>query len=257
MRNLLLLAGLGSALGAMGTGHLYLTRLEEEVSGGAKVSVLVLAKDAPAGTLLAAQQLVIRDIPEAYLDSRAVRATDTKRVVGNRLSIGLKAQQTLEWSDLSQYTDQGLVLATLVSSGLRAIELDSRVSDFDGLLRPGDRIDLLFTSNDGADGHKSTITLLQNLLILSVGGTLERGDGTEGTKAKYSRGQGVTVSATLTQAQLITQAKTKGRLTLTLRNPDDVKVIEGLPETTDREIAELRSGNVSATPSADRQHGGL
>jgi pilus assembly protein CpaB len=218
---------------------------------------LVAAKDAPAGTILTQQQLVIRDIPEAYLDSRAVRASDTKQVVGNRLSVGLKSQQSLLWSDLTTYTDQGRLLSSLVEKGLRAVEVDSKLSNFDGLLRPGDRVDLLFTATDSAEGHRATVTLLQNLLVLSVGGTMERNDENEPGKRRFSAGQGVTLSATLSQSQVITQAKTRGALTLTLRNPDDVKVVDGLPETTDKEITEARSSASSNVNSTGRKEGAI
>jgi pilus assembly protein CpaB len=255
MRKILLFTGLGSALGALFAGHLYLTRLEDELAGGAKVPILVAAKDAPAGTLLTQQQLVIRDIPEAYLDSRTVRVSDTKQVVGQRLSVGLKAQQSLLWSDLTAFTDQGRLLSSLVEKGLRAVEIDSKVSNFDGLLRPGDRVDLLFTASDNAEGHRATVTLLQNLLVLSVGGVMERRDDDESGRRHYNGGQGVTLSATLAQSQIVTQAKTRGELTLTLRNPDDVKVVEGLPETTDKEITDARLSASNNSLAVGRKEG--
>lgn len=242
MRKLLLFAGFASALGALGAGHLYLSRLESEVSGGPKVSILIATQDVPAGTQLTEQQLAIRDLPEAYLDSRSIRASESKRAIGHRLSTGLKSQQMLLWSDLATYSDQGRMLAGLVSSGLRAVEIDSKVSSFDGLLRPGDRIDLLLTVEPTAGATKSTLTLIQNLLVLAIGGSMDSQEPAGSANLRASRYGGVTVSATLAQAQLITQAKTRGLLTLVLRNPDDVKVIEGIPETTDSQIADIRSG---------------
>jgi pilus assembly protein CpaB len=254
MRQILLLAGLGSALGSAFAGHFYLTRLESEVAGGEKVPILVAAQDTAAGTILSQQQLVVRDIPEAFLDSRTIRVADSKQVIGQRLTVGLKAQQALLWSDLATYTDHGRLLSQLVEKGLRAVEIDSKVSNFDGMLRPGDRVDLLLTTNEGVEGHHSTATLLQNLLVLSVGGTLERKPEQEesGTR-RFSTARGVTVSATLTQSQLITQAKTRGVLTLALRNPDDVKVIEGLPETTDKDLNEVLTVTSSNGVSAQRK----
>jgi pilus assembly protein CpaB len=255
MRKILLFAGLGSALGAIGAGHLYLSRLEDELAGGAKVPILVAAKDAPAGTILTQQQLIIRDIPEAYLDTRTVRASDVKQVVGNRLSVGLKAQQSLLWSDLATFTDQGRLLSSLVEKGLRAVEIESKVSNFDGLLRPGDRVDILFSADGGGNGSRSTVTLLQNLLVLSVGGSMERTDSTGAGTSRFSVSRGVTVGATLAQAQIITQAKSHGSLALTLRNPDDVKTVDGLPETTDKEVTEAHLSASNNAPSTARKAG--
>jgi Flp pilus assembly protein CpaB len=47
----------------------------------------------------------------------------------------------------------------------------------------------------------------------------------------------VTLSATVEQAQVLTQAQQRGRLSLTLRNSDDIALAEGLPETTSRDLA--------------------
>jgi Flp pilus assembly protein CpaB len=68
------------------------------------------------------------------------------------------------------------------------------------------------------------------LLVLSVGSNIARVD--EDAPKAGLRGGGVTVSATLEQAQVLAQAEQRGRLTLVLRNSDDITVIEGLPETT-------------------------
>lgn len=242
-------------MGALGAGHLYLSRLESEVSGGPKVSILIATQDAPSGSQLTERQLAIRDIPEAYLDSRSIRASESKRVIGHRLSTGLKSQQMLLWSDLATYSDQGRMLAGLVSNGLRAVEIDAKVSSFDGLLRPGDRIDLLLTVEQAAGASKSTLTLIQNLLVLAIGGSMDSQESADSANLRASRHGGITVSATLAQAQLITQAKTRGMLTLVLRNPDDVKVVEGIPETTDSQIADIRSG-LSVAARADVSRNG-
>jgi pilus assembly protein CpaB len=114
-----------------------------------------------------------------------------------------------------------------VQQGSRAVALDGRSSDFQGLLRPGDRVDVLLTTGEKTQG--TTVTLLQNLLVLSVGSNIARVD-EEGSKSGL-RGGGVTVSATLEQAQVLAQAGQHGRLTLVLRNSDDITVIDGLPET--------------------------
>jgi hypothetical protein len=44
MKKAVLLTSLAAAFGSVGLGHLYLTRLEAEVSGGPKIAVLVLSR---------------------------------------------------------------------------------------------------------------------------------------------------------------------------------------------------------------------
>jgi pilus assembly protein CpaB len=227
MKKVGLIISVGAAIASVGLGQLYFQRLEAEVSGGPKVAVLVAAVDVPVGATLTEARLAVRDIPQAYVEGRQVKASELKKVVGGRVTGGLRANETLLWTDLAKFSDHSRVLSGLVQQGSRAVALDGRSSDFQGLLRPGDRVDVLLTTGEKAQGG-TTITLLQNLLVLSVGSNIARVD-EDG--AKNGLRGGVTVSATLEQAQLLAQAEQHGRLTLVLRNSDDITVIEGLPET--------------------------
>jgi pilus assembly protein CpaB len=233
MKKLALVLTVGAASGAAFVGHLYLQRLEAEVSGGPRVAVLVAAEDLPVGVPLTEKRLAIRDLPQAYLEARHVRAADAKRVVGAKLASGLKASEAILWTDLAKFSDSARALSGLVQNGMRAVPLDLRAADFDGLLRPGDRIDVLFTTGVKGD-EGATITLLQNLLVLSVGGALQPPE--DARSAVSARGV-VTVSTTVEQAQVLTQAQQRGRLSVTLRNADDLTLAEGLPETTAKDLA--------------------
>ncbi len=233
MKKLGIVASIACALGSVGLGHVYFQRLEAEVSGGPKVAILAAAGDVPVGGTVTEQNLVVRDIPQAYVEARHVRASDVKKVLGARVAAGLKANDALLWSDLAQFSDQHRVLSGLVQNGMRAVAIDVQSRDFDALLRPGDRVDLLFTAG-GKEAASSTITLIQNLLVLSVGSNISRAD--EKSSPSTRSGGGVTLSVTASQAQLITQAKERGRLSLSLRNPDDITLVDGLPETTGADI---------------------
>jgi len=74
---------------------------------------------------------------------------------------------------------------------------------------------------------------LFDLLVLSVGGDITRSE--DPNKRGYSHGS-VTLSATVEQAQLLTQAQTRGRLSLTLRNAEDIQLVQGVPETTSKDL---------------------
>ncbi len=228
MKKVGVIVSLVAGLGSLGLGHLYFRRLEAEVSGGPKVSVLVAAKDIPVGTPLTEALVAVRDIPSAYIESRHVRASELKKVLGARVAGGLRANEAVQWSDLTKFNEHARVLSGLVQQGMRALAIDARSADFDGLLRPGDRVDVLFTKGEKSDGGGATSTLLQNLLVLSVGGNIARADDDD---ASRGRGRSVTLSVTVEQAQLLTQAEQRGRLSLTLRNSEDIKIVEALPET--------------------------
>ncbi|HMA92127.1 MAG TPA: Flp pilus assembly protein CpaB [Polyangiaceae bacterium] len=232
MKQLGLLLCSVSALASVGLGYLYTQRLEDEVSGGPKTSVLVAAEDIPVSATLTEKQLALRDIPRAYLESRHVKAADIRQVIGQRVTGGIKANEAIFSSDLAKFAERRQ-LSGLVANGMRAISIDGRAADFDGLLRPGDHVDVLLSMGALADSSGATHTLLQNLLVLSVGGTTLRGDSSEKT---YSRGATVTVSASVEQAQVLTEAMRRGKLTLTLRNNDDITIVEGIAETGSKDL---------------------
>ncbi len=234
MKKIGLLASLVAALGAAGLMHIYLQRLEAEVSGGPKIPILVAAEDVPVGALLTEKALAVRDLPQAYIEARHIRSTDVKKVVGVRVGSGLKANEAVLWSDLTKFADRARVLSGLIQDGLRAVALDGRTLDFEGLLRPGDRVDVLFSNSSKEEAASSTSTILQNLLILSVGSSITRGDDSASPAAVH--GTGVTLSATVEQAQLLTQAQLHGKITLSLRNTDDIAMVDGIPETYAKDL---------------------
>ena len=133
------------------------------------------------------------------------------------------------WSDLAELRGPARTLSMLVQKGMRAVSVSAKTSSFDGLLRPGDRVDVLFTPGQNGVESGPTGLLLQNLLVLSVGSDVGRAD--EAPKDRLSRGNSVTLSTTVEQAQLVTQAKERGRLTLTLRNSSDITLVEAAPAT--------------------------
>jgi pilus assembly protein CpaB len=220
-----------SAVGSVGLGYLYTERLEAEVSGGPKVQVLVAASDIPVSATLTEAMLAVRQLPRAYVETRHIQAADIKQVLGQRVVEGLKANEALLTSDVAKLRERKQ-LSGLVSNGMRAITMDGRAANFDGLLRPGDHVDVLLSLSDGETAG-TTQTLLQNMLVLSVGGTTERTDGDSKT---YSRGASVTLSATVAQAQVLTEAMRRGKLTLTLRNGEDITILEGISETTAQDL---------------------
>jgi pilus assembly protein CpaB len=234
MKRIGLLASLVAALGAAGLMHLYLQRLEAEVSGGPKVPVLVAAENVPVGALLTEKLLALRDLPRAYVEQRHIRAGDIKSIIGVRVSSGLKANEAILWSDLTKFSDHARVLSGLIQNGLRAVAIDGHSLDFEGLLCPGDRVDVLFSNSGKDESASSTSTILQNLLVLSVGANIGPSD--DAVRPAAVHGAGVTVSATVEQAQLLTQAQLRGKLTLSLRNTDDIAVVEGVPETYAKDL---------------------
>ena len=124
-----IIALVGAALG-----HLYLTRLEAEATGGRRVPVLIAAKDLKPGMVLTEGVLGIRPIPQAYVGRRNISAQDAKKVVGIRVSSQIEANEPVLWSDIATLSQPGRDLSSAVQDGKRALSI-SQTNTFDGLLR--------------------------------------------------------------------------------------------------------------------------
>src|SRR5690349_18201747 len=78
----------------------YMSRFELEVAGGPAHTVLVMASDAKAGSVLTREQITTRRLPEAYLDARSIPVSKLDELVGLRLALAMNAQDTLLETDL-------------------------------------------------------------------------------------------------------------------------------------------------------------
>lgn len=246
-----LLAAMAAAAIGIAMLFLYMKRFEDEATGGAPVMVLMATQDIPLGSALTEAMIGQRPLPARFVEERHIRASDVRRVIGIRVSMGIKANESILWSDLATTSEQRRDLSALVRNGMRAITVRAGVnSAFGGLLRPGDRVDVLLTADRPGAGPSSagdltdtrvTIPLLQNVIVLAVGrdtgGESLPGAGTRarqgGSATAFNQ---VTLGVTVQQSQILSLAGDRGLITLTLRNPDDIAVLDGLPETTAADI---------------------
>ncbi|MCA9615851.1 MAG: Flp pilus assembly protein CpaB [Myxococcales bacterium] len=237
MNRTALIAGFAVAIVGVGLFALYMRRFENEATGGEPVEVLMITSDLSIGEPLTAQKLGTRGIPQAYLEDRHVLARDQERVLGIRVSNGLRANQSLLWTDLATTSEQRRDLSALVQESQRAITIRADVSaSFGGLLRPGDRVDVLLTV-EREPNQFVTVVLLQGRLVLAsgrdTGAPLRPGERRTTNSGTVNQ---VTLSVTLEQAAALALAQEQGRLTLVLRNPDDINTVENPRDTTTQDV---------------------
>lgn len=246
------IASVVAALAGIALLLVYMQRFEAETSGGARVPVLTAAQDIPLGTVLSADMLGQRLLPAAYVEQRHIRVKDSEQVIGAPVSMTVKVGESLLWSDLATMQSDRRELASLVQHGMRAMTLASSGAST-LMIRPGDRVDVLFTNANtlkaGASDEVTTVTLLQNVLVLAVAG--DTGGPAEGKRKRKTRG--TTLSVTPEQAQLLTHARTQGLLELVVRNSEDILVLNDLPKTNHTDItdAEKRSRFVRRPSAAN------
>lgn len=258
-RRALLIALVVAALGAV-LMLLYIRRFEQEASGGERVELLMAIKPIERGSVLTDEMVAVREVPLAYVEDRAIKAGERAKVIGLRVGNNVQPQQTLMWSDLAIATDERRDLSSLVQPGRRAVPIKARSDDKSyALLRPGDYVDVIGVLPTTANSDtKSAVVLLQRVLVLAVGldttaeALMDKGDRSRST----SREMILTLSLTLQETQLLALAVDKGPVGVALRNPDDQRVIEGIPDmpstaltdSKEREkVQKIRTGPVRLT----------
>jgi len=221
----------------------YLRRFEDEASGGAPVKLLVARKQIEPGTVVTEEMLAVRVVPAAYVETRAVREAEKSRVVGLRMGTPVQANQTLLWTDLAITADDKRDLSSLVQPGMRAVGVRAANDDRTfALIRPGDRVDVIATLPVEGSSARQSLVLLQNVLVLAVG--IETSNDSNKSGAPAQQDLILNLSLTIPEAQLVALAQEKGRLSVALRNPDDLKTTDGVADLnsnllTDTKIRKL------------------
>jgi len=207
-------------------------KLEEEF---AKVPVLVAAKDIHEGmTILpenAYEYLAQKSELKTMVTTRHFRPEQRDLVLGKKFVSSVPKEGAILWSDLAGDDRRGGSLASMITKDDRAVSIPvDMTSSVTGLVEPNDHVDILgtftFPSMKGDPQlDVVTLTILQNVTVLATGrettrtlfDAMLRGGPKRG--ASYST---VTLLVSPKEAEMLVFAMQKGRLTLTLRRPDDV-----------------------------------
>lgn len=238
-------------LAAMGASLLffYMRRFEQEASGGEKVRLLATVKPLDRGAIITEDALSAREVPQAYVEDRAIKFIDRQKIIGLRVGNGLAAQQTLLWSDLAVANDERRDLSGLIQPGNRAMAVKAQGEDKSfALIHPGDYVDIIATmaSLEKPDA-RTAIVLIQRVLVLAVGLDTEgraTGDGGKST----TRDLILSLSVNLQEAQLLALAMDKGKLSVALRNPSDPRTIVGIPDMLSSTLTDTKArSDVQAT----------
>lgn len=208
---------------------LYLHRYERTVSGGREVQLLTLIRPVERGALIRDEMLATRPVPAAYVEDRAVKASERSRVLGLETAQTLSPQQTLQWTDLA-ITAEIRDVASLVQPGKRAMSVQAPATK-DPLVRPGDYVDVLVTMDE--QQGQSAVVLLQRILVLAVGHQTRSIVQEEDPDSTPRRGdQALTLSVDLEESQRLALALEQGHLAIAIRNAHDLDVERNPPKLT-------------------------
>jgi pilus assembly protein CpaB len=213
---------------------LYMRKFEREMSGGDMVQLLVTVRPVTRGQVLTDDMLSSREVPLAYVETRAVKSRERSKVIGLPLAASVDAQQTLMWTDLAIHTEHR-DLSSLVQPGKRALTIVAGGSSDrrgNALIRPGDYVDVISTMSDPTTGQQTSVVLLQRVLVLAVGSDTQLLDGS-GSKSSGQAGaqdRALTLSLNLQEVQLVALAIEQGRLSVAVRPPDEQTVVDDVPD---------------------------
>lgn len=215
----------------------YLRRFEQEMSGGERLAVVTVVRAVERGQTLTEDMLATREVPVAYIEDRAVKASERSKVLGLPVSVSLAPQQSLMWTDLA-VTTQERDLSKLIAPGKRGVTVRaSSASDTRGnsLIRPGDYVDVIVTTFDSAQAKDlSASVLLQRVLVLAVGEETSTHLTNVGCQQAPSwlDEKLLTLSLSLSEAQLLSLALERGKLSVAVRNAQDPAVQGDIPDVT-------------------------
>jgi pilus assembly protein CpaB len=210
-----------------------------------QVKVVKAARNIPQGTPLKKDHITVDKVPKKFLPHNVLLKSDLSYYLDQPLKKDVKEGKMIVTGDF-EVEEVANNLAAKIPEKERAMSMPvDNISGVSGLLRPGDRVDIIGTFPTGsqeqvipeAGGGSSvgyiTMTLLQNVTLLAVGQDIQSNAGENGNNSYNS----VTLSVTVEEAELLTIAQTRGELELLLRHPEDVD-IEPIKRKTLREVLE-------------------
>jgi pilus assembly protein CpaB len=213
------------------------------------VPVVVASQDIPEGTVVTFDMISQRSVPEQFVTSSVVKPDSASYVVNQKVLVPLQAGDPLLWSQF-ETTKAAERLSTKVQKKGRAITIEAKATTaVGGWIRPNDHVDLIGTFRDPQTDENVAVTLLQNVIVLATGkitGTTNVNLIPENQR-DYSN---ISLLVIPEEAEILVLAQELGNLTLSLRNEDDVDIIEERGRAT---ISTLLSGERTRVLEKKRQ----
>lgn len=205
-----------------------------------QLKVVAAAKDLPTGTTLRMEDIGEKTVSKRDFGDKAVQVKDFRMILGKKLKFPLKAREPIEWNYVDVPYIPGSGLAGMIKVGLRAVSITVGGSAaVSGLIQPNDRVDIVGTfsfPSKTIPGEMETVTLtiLQDVTVLACGQNLARqvtGSAADSVRRGVTSFNSVTFEVSPSEGELLIFAENmKGRLSLILRNPEDITYKKDLPE---------------------------
>lgn len=185
------------------------------------VNVVVAKADLAPGAILSSQTVALREVPKTFLHADTVRSDQWGDIAGRVLSRAVRSGETILSSHLAQGVGAGF--SAQLPEGMRALTfpVDEEAS-IAGMLAPGDRIDLLFTT--AASNDSVTVPLLFAVPVIATGLRTQSNEHALPARLQSGPFRTITVAVTPADAAKITLAQEAGKISVALRQPNDQEV---------------------------------
>lgn len=183
------------------------------------VQVAVAKVDLHAGTKLGPEMVTSGRFLEENLPPGF--HSDPKKLIGRVVITPLKAKELVLESKLAPLSVETGGIAAIITPGKRAMAVKgSKVLGMSGLIRPGDRVDILMMSKDPKTKEDMNKIVFENVRVLATGSQL--GADPEG---KPSSVDTYTVEVTPEEGERLALASEMGSLRFALRNVTDAETV--------------------------------
>ncbi|MBS0207466.1 MAG: Flp pilus assembly protein CpaB [Planctomycetes bacterium] len=231
---MLLVVALGCGLvAAIGINQTLANREVVAAPAGEMVPVIMALSNIGTGDPLKPENIKLEEFPKDRMPPNAV--SDWENAIGRRARHPILPGLPIVEEMLLSKGDNGEDLSGMIAKGMRVVSVRvDAVSGMAGLLKPGDRVDMVVHLHPNPTygiSMPSARTFLQNVKIIAVDDVFRRdNDGQQAVVAKT-----VSVLVTPAQAELVTLATELGTLRLIMRPADD----DGKSETDGASPEEL------------------
>jgi len=198
------------------------TTPKEIVKTGSEVVPIAVAMiDLPWGTQLKKDKIQLtpflkKTLPSGYF-------TDLASLEGRVLVTPLKQKEPVLESRLAPTSITTGGISAVIKPGKRAISVKGdKVIGLSGLIKPGNRVDILVTLTDPRNKREVTKIVLEDILVLATGPEIEKNDKGE---TETSPVDVFTLEVTPEEGEKLALAATQGRLQFALRNAIDMKIV--------------------------------
>jgi len=190
--------------------------IEARERNKAMVQVVVAKTDLAKGSVLAAQNMAVRSVPQEWTHSASITPDQFGRAEGSALAYAASAGEPVIWSQLEGHRVP--TFSARLTQGRRAVTVPvDEISSLSGMVEPGDLIDIVVSIKN--DKKNFTFTLLQSVTVLATGTKASQAENeAEGRSRTFST---ITLDTSPEDAKRVIAAREVGRVTALLRAPSD------------------------------------